>query len=104
MSGELLMPEDRPMLKSASRIGRDKDSAKYLELSIEDDAAGALSKDELTRLQKMFNLSREERDQILRVLRPMARKPSARWRRYADAVLSQKCVRRLITCASSSLR
>ena len=70
-NGELLLPEEiDAQLKSAKPYRQwIKDSAKYLELSIEDDAGvEPLSKDELARLQKLFNLSREERDQILRVL------------------------------------
>ncbi|KJV29562.1 glutamate synthase [Aquitalea magnusonii] len=70
-TGELLMPEDiDAMLKSAKPYRQwIKDSAKYLELSIEDDAGiEAVSKEELSRLQKLYNFSFEERDQILRVL------------------------------------
>ncbi len=70
-TGELLMPEDiDAQLKSAKPYRQwIKDSAKYLELSIEDDAGiEAMPQDQLTQMQKLFNISFEERDQILRVL------------------------------------
>ncbi|MBI3146687.1 MAG: glutamate synthase large subunit [Pseudogulbenkiania sp.] len=70
-TGELLMPEDiDAQLKSAKPYRQwIKDSAKYLELSIEDDSGlEAMPKDELLKYQKLFNVSFEERDQVLRVL------------------------------------
>jgi len=70
-TGDLLMPEDiDAQLKSAKPYRQwIKDSAQYLELSIDDDAGiEALSADELLQRQKLFNLTFEERDQILRVL------------------------------------
>jgi glutamate synthase (NADPH/NADH) large chain len=70
-TGELLMPEDiDAQLKSAKPYRQwIKDSGKYLELSIEDDSAlEAMPKDELLKYQKLFNVSFEERDQVLRVL------------------------------------
>ncbi|CUA81720.1 glutamate synthase (NADPH) large subunit [Gulbenkiania indica] len=70
-TGELMMPEDiDAQLKSAKPYRQwIKDSAKYLELSIEDDSTlEPMPKEALLRAQKLFNVSFEERDQILRVL------------------------------------
>ncbi len=70
-TGELLLPEQiDAQLKSAKPYRQwIKESAQYLELSIEDDSQlEAMPKQQLLTLQKLFNLSFEERDQILRVL------------------------------------
>ncbi|RXZ44806.1 glutamate synthase large subunit [Crenobacter cavernae] len=70
-TGELLMPEEiDAQLKSAKPYRQwIKDSAKYLELSSEDDSALELMpRDELDKYQKLFSVSLEERDQVLRVL------------------------------------
>ncbi|MDF0605517.1 glutamate synthase large subunit [Neisseriaceae bacterium TC5R-5] len=77
-TGELLLPEEiDAQLKSAKPYRQwIKDNAQYLELSIEDDVGvESLSKDELLRLQKLFNISFEERDQILRVLAQDGQEP-----------------------------
>jgi glutamate synthase (NADPH/NADH) large chain len=70
-TGEVLMPEQiDAMLKSAKPYRQwIKDSAKYLELSVEDDSALEVpGKEELAISQKLFNVSLEERDQVIRVL------------------------------------
>ncbi len=70
-TGEVLMPEDiDAQLKSAKPYRQwIKDSARYLELSIDDDSTlEAMSQDELATRQKLFNISLEERNQVLRVL------------------------------------
>ncbi|GGY08406.1 glutamate synthase large subunit [Paludibacterium paludis] len=70
-TGELLLPEEiDARLKSAKPYRQwIKDSARYLELSIEDDSTLApMDADALLTGQKLFNLSLEERTQILRVL------------------------------------
>jgi glutamate synthase (NADPH/NADH) large chain len=70
-TGELLLPEQiDAQLKSAKPYRQwIKDSAKHLELSVEDDTTLEVpTKDELNVYQKLFNVSLEERDQVLRVL------------------------------------
>lgn len=70
-TGELLLPEEiDAQLKSAKPYRQwIKDNARYLELSIEDDSQMECPpRERLHTLQKLFNISLEERDQILRVL------------------------------------
>lgn len=70
-TGEILYPEDiDAQLKSAKPYRQwIKDAGSRLELSIEDDAGlEAWPKDQLLTYQKLYNISFEERDQILRVL------------------------------------
>ena len=77
-NGELLMPEDiDAQLKSAKPYRQwIKDNARYLELSIDDDSTlEPMSSETLAIYQKLFNLSREEREQILRVLAEDAQEP-----------------------------
>ncbi|TDR76710.1 glutamate synthase large subunit [Paludibacterium purpuratum] len=77
-TGELLMPEEiDAQLKSAKPYRQwIKDNAKYLELSIDDDSTlEPMQGEELATFQKLYNLTREERDQILKVLADDAQEP-----------------------------
>lgn len=77
-SGELLMPEEIDAQLKTAKPYRQwiKDNARYLELSIEDDTTlEPMPRDELACFQKLFNLSCEERDQILKVLAENAQEP-----------------------------
>jgi glutamate synthase (NADPH/NADH) large chain len=70
-TGEVLMPEDiDAKLKSAQPYRQwIKESAKVLELSINDDASLAeMSASRLLTCQKMFGMSREERESLIKVL------------------------------------
>ncbi len=70
-TGELLLPEDiDAMLKTAKPYRQwIKDNARKLEFSLDDDTTlEALPAEQLAMYQKMFNVSFEERDQVLRVL------------------------------------
>lgn len=70
-TGELLFPEAIDALLKSAKPYRQwiKDNAKKLEFSLEDDTKlEAMTSDELLVYQKMFGLSFEERDQIIRVL------------------------------------
>ena len=77
-TGELLMPEETDALLKSAKPYRQwiKDNAKYLELSIDDDSTlEPMQSEELAVYQKLFNLSREEREQILRVLAENGQEP-----------------------------
>lgn len=70
-TGEVLMPEDiDAKLKSAQPYRQwIKESAKVLELSINDDASlSEMSESRLLTCQKMFSMSREERESLIKVL------------------------------------
>ncbi|WP_041825460.1 glutamate synthase large subunit [Laribacter hongkongensis] len=70
-TGELLMPEDIDAMLKAAKPYRQwiKDNARKLEFSLDDDTTLApMSAEQLTVCQKMFNVSQEERDQVIRVL------------------------------------
>lgn len=70
-SGELLLSDmiDEQLKNAQPYRQWIRGSARHLEISLEEDSTmPVMAKDELTRQQKLFGLSFEERDQILRVL------------------------------------
>ena len=78
VSGELMLPEEIDALLKSAKPYRQwiKDNAKYLELSIDDDSTlEPMQPQELAIFQKLFNVSREEREQILRVMAENAQEP-----------------------------
>ena len=74
-TGELLLPDDiDAMLKTAKPYRQwIKDNARKLEFSLDDDTTLAvMPPEQLAIYQKLFNVSAEERDQVLRVLAEQA--------------------------------
>jgi glutamate synthase (NADPH/NADH) large chain len=94
LTGELLLPEETDaQLKSAKPYRQwIKDNAKYLELSIDSvSTLEPLSAEDLATRQKLFNLSSEERDQVLRVMAEDGQEPVGSMGDDTPmAVLSQK--------------
>jgi len=70
-NGELLLPEDIDAILKNAQPYRQwiRHNARHLEISLEEDSTmPTMASDELARQQKLFGLSFEERDQIIRVL------------------------------------
>ena len=70
-AGRLILPEEIDQRLKSAHPYRDwiKQNAKVLELGMDEDVAmPVLDKTELLRYQKLFNLTFEERDQVIRVL------------------------------------
>jgi len=94
LTGELLLPEETDaQLKSAKPYRQwIKDNAKYLELSIDSvSTLEPMSAEDLATRQKLFNLTSEERDQVLRVMAEDGQEPVGSMGDDTPmAVLSQK--------------
>ncbi|WP_137937143.1 glutamate synthase large subunit [Chitinivorax sp. B] len=70
-TGKLLLPDDVDTILKTEHPYRDwvKQHARYLELGLDEDSAlPEMDRASLTQYQKMFNVTFEERDQIIRVL------------------------------------
>ncbi|WP_028536154.1 glutamate synthase large subunit [Paludibacterium yongneupense] len=93
-TGELLMPEDiDAQLKSAKPYRQwIKESARYLELSSEDDnGVEPMPREQLRIYQKLYGVSQEEREHVLRVLAEAGQEPVGSMGDDTPmAVLSQK--------------